>query len=124
MATVLIVDDEEMVLKLCSGILRFGGHNVLSATGAESALRLLDDKAATVDLAVLDIMMPGVNGIQLAARIQSAHPRIGIILMTGYTLVEIQGLTGEKNPYRIIWKPFKIDSFLRMIDNALESLPG
>jgi DNA-binding NtrC family response regulator len=124
MATVLIVDDEEIVLKLCSSMLRLGGHNVLLATGAESALRLLDDKAATVDLAVLDIMMPGVNGIELAARIQLVHPRIGVILMTGYSMREIQGLTGEKNPYRIIWKPFKTESFLRMIDNALEALRG
>jgi CheY-like chemotaxis protein len=68
-------------------------------------------------------MMPGMNGIELASRLRAAHPKLPIVLMTGYSIVEIQGIIGEHH-YRIIWKPFKTDSLLRMIDNALERAAG
>jgi DNA-binding NtrC family response regulator len=120
MATILIVDDERTVLGLCQNILQLGGHSVLPAGGGEEALRLLQENAPNIDLAVVDIIMPGMNGIQLADRIKSTNPAIPVILMTGYSLREIQQIVGDKNPYRILWKPFKTQSFLRMIENALE----
>ena len=63
-------------------------------------------------------MMPVMNGVELAA-----HPTLPIVLMTGFTIREIEGILG-KHPYRIMWKPFKTDSLLRMIDNALGQSAG
>jgi CheY-like chemotaxis protein len=119
-ATILVVDDESIILSLCTSILKIKGHTVLTAASGEQAFRVLEESKAAIDLALLDIMMPGLNGIQLAAQIRLANPKIPVILMTGFTLREIQEIIGEANPYRIIWKPFKTESLLQMIENALE----
>jgi two-component system response regulator YesN len=93
---------------------------VLSASSGEGALRLLEKTTAPIDLALLDVMMPGMNGIELASRIQNAHPGTKIVLMTGFGPEEINRITGPINPYKIIFKPFKTESLLRAIENALE----
>jgi two-component system cell cycle sensor histidine kinase/response regulator CckA len=119
LATILVVDDDRGVLDLCQRILELGGHSVLPCSGGEDAVRVVQSSAESIDLAVLDIIMPGMNGIQLADRIRLMSSSLPIILMTGYSLREVQEITGENNPYRIIWKPFKADSLLRMIENGL-----
>jgi CheY-like chemotaxis protein len=82
------------------------------------ALRLIQNSAQSIDLALLDLMMPGMNGIELAKQLQSGNPEVRIVLMTGYGPAEIARLIRD-NPYRIIWKPFRTESLLRMIENAL-----
>jgi two-component system cell cycle sensor histidine kinase/response regulator CckA len=118
MGTILIVDDEPMVLGLCHRILQLGGYTVLQASGGEAALRLANQSGHSLDLALLDVMMPVMNGIQLAEKLRADHSELPIVLMSGYSPREIAGVVGE-HPYRIIWKPFKADSLLRMIENSL-----
>jgi two-component system cell cycle sensor histidine kinase/response regulator CckA len=117
MGTILVVDDEPMVLTLCQRILQMGGYSVLPAGSGEAALRL-SGPARSIDLALLDVMMPVMNGIELATRLRAAQPELPIVLMSGFGPKEIARVVGE-HPYRIIWKPFKTDSLLRMIENAL-----
>ena len=123
METILLVDDEPGVLTLCQTILKSGRYNVLSAGGGEDALRLLQDSATRVDLALLDVMMPGINGVELATRILAESPAIKVILMSGYAQEEVASVVGD-HPYGIIWKPFKTESLLRMIENALGNTPS
>jgi len=117
--TILLVDDEPGVLRLCYQILNLDGYRVLQATSGEEALRLLQKNSEGLDLALLDVIMPGMNGIELAKRIQAIYPNTPIILMTGYGPHEIARVVGDNNPYRIIWKPFKADSLRRMIENVI-----
>jgi DNA-binding NtrC family response regulator len=117
MSTILVVDDEPIMLKLCTTMLQRGNHQVLQAAGAAEALDLLQTSQA--DLALLDVMMPKMNGIELAGRILKKSPQIKILLMTGYGPREIMEVAGKENPYRIMWKPFKTESLLQMIDNVL-----
>ena len=117
MATILVVDDEPMMLRLCANMLERGQHRVFTAERGEEALHLLETNS--VDLALLDVLMPGINGIELAARIQRAHPPTRILLMTGYGPKEIARIAGKENPYRIVWKPFKTESLLQAIENML-----
>src|SRR4051794_13542228 len=123
MGTILLVDDEPTVLKLCNQILNLGGYKVLQATGGEEAFRLLRG-AAVPDLALLDVIMPGMNGIELARRLQETYPTIKIVLMSGYGPREVSRVVGAENPYRIIWKPFKSQSLLQMIDNVMSESTG
>jgi CheY-like chemotaxis protein len=122
MGTILVVDDEPIVLGLCHRILQLGGYSVLQASGGEAALRLANQAGPSLDLALLDVMMPVMNGIQLAARLRADHPDLPIVLMSGYSPREIAGVVGD-HPYRIIWKPFKAESLLRMIENSLSQSP-
>ena len=122
--TILLVDDEPGVLRLCYQILNLDGYKVLQATSGEDALRQLQRNTGGLDLALLDVIMPGMNGIELAKRIQAIYPHTPIILMTGYGPHEIARVVGDNNPYRIIWKPFKADSLRRMVENVISSSTG
>lgn len=123
MGTILLVDDEPTVLKLCNQILNLGGYTVLQAAGGEEALRLLLNHSEP-DLALLDVIMPQMNGIELARRLQATYPHIKIVLMSGYGPREVARVAGAENPYRIIWKPFKAQSLLQMIDNVMSESTG
>ena len=116
METILVVDDDAMVLSLCQNILKLGGYSILSASSGAAALRIAQN--ATVDLALLDVMMPGMNGVELARRLQETHPGARIVLMTGFGPRDIAPIVGSHD-FRVIWKPFKTESLLRMIENAL-----
>jgi CheY-like chemotaxis protein len=118
MSKILVVDDEPTVLNLCQRMLQAGGYEVVTAPSGEAALRLARDPQHSIDLALLDVMMPFMNGIELAAKLQTAHPGLPIVLMTGFTIREIERIVADQ-PYRIMWKPFKTDSLLRMIENSL-----
>jgi CheY-like chemotaxis protein len=122
METILVVDDEPTVLNLCQRILNLGGYNVLPASGGEAALRVVaaQNSETPIDLALLDVMMPVMNGVELAHRIQKLSPATKIVLMSGFGPKEIGAVVGQ-NPYRLIWKPFKTESLLQMIENALGS---
>src|SRR5207249_6352567 len=124
METILVVDDEPTVLKLSARILELGGYSVITAGNGTDALRLLKSGSAQIDLALLDVMMPVMNGIELARRIQAERPEMPVVLMTGFGPQEIARVAGDNNPYRIIWKPFKTQSLLRMIENALSGSAG
>ncbi|SRR5579863_736713 len=117
MEKILVVDDEPTVLNLCRRILQLGGYEAVLAGNGEEALRQAASLGYSIDLALLDVVMPGMNGIEVARRLQASKPELPILLMTGYGPKEIALIVGE-HPYRIIWKPFKTDSLLRMIDNA------
>jgi CheY-like chemotaxis protein len=66
---------------------------------------------------LIDVMMPVMNGIELARRIRQMRPTVRIVLMSGFSPREILPLVGS-HPYRVIWKPFKSQSLLQMIENA------
>jgi CheY-like chemotaxis protein len=117
MATILVVDDEPVVLRLCQTIMRRGGHESVAASGGAEALRLVQDDAGAIDFALIDVMMPVMNGIELAGRIRQMRPAVKIVLMSGFSPREILPLVGS-HPYRVIWKPFKSESLLQMIENA------
>jgi CheY-like chemotaxis protein len=104
--------------------LNLGGYKVLQATGGEEAFRVLQRGDAVPDLALLDVIMPGMNGIELARRLQERYPTIKIVLMSGYGPREVSRVVGSENPYRIIWKPFKAQSLLQMIDNVMSESSG
>jgi two-component system cell cycle sensor histidine kinase/response regulator CckA len=118
METILLVDPEPVALTLCQRMLTVGGYGIVPVSSAEEALRLLQNDTPKIDLALLDVMMPDMNGVELADRIRSLNPSIKIVLMSGYGSKEIARVV-DSNPYGIIFKPFKTESLLRMIENAL-----
>src|SRR5258708_7460254 len=123
MSTILVVDDEPTVLNLCQRMLQAGGYEVVIAASGEAALRVAGYPQHSIDLALIDVMMPIMNGIELAARLQKAHPGLPIVLMTGFTIREIERIVAN-HPYRVMGKPFKTASLLRMIENALGESRG
>ena len=119
--TILVVDDEVPVLNLCTDILRMGGYEVIGAHSGEEALQLLGQGGDGVQLALLDIMMPGLNGVETARRIQTTSPATRVVLMSGYNGADVAKLIGEDSSIPIIWKPFRAKSLLRMVENVLNT---
>jgi two-component system, cell cycle sensor histidine kinase and response regulator CckA len=122
--TILVVDDEPTVLNLCRRILERGGYTVVAATSGLDALRVLENSTQTIDLALLDVIMPGLNGAELAQRIHNLRAELPIVLMSGFGPREIARVVGDIKAFRVIWKPFKTESLIRMIENALGGSAG
>jgi two-component system, cell cycle sensor histidine kinase and response regulator CckA len=118
---ILVVDDDATVLNLCKLILSRGGYRVLEARSGQEAIRIVQTAGQPVRLALLDVIMPGMNGIELARQLQSTNPATPVLLMSGYSVNEVRKVAGGDHPYRLIWKPFKADSLLRMVQSVMEA---
>jgi PAS domain S-box-containing protein len=82
--TILLVEDEEMVRDLASEIFRGKGYTVLDAPNGASALEITRRHAGPIDLLVTDLVMPGMNGIELAEKVTAARPGTPVLYMSGY----------------------------------------
>jgi two-component system, cell cycle sensor histidine kinase and response regulator CckA len=115
--TILVVDDEAMLLNMIQKLLQMNGYNVITASCGVEALSILEGVNASVDLVLTDILMPKMTGDELVTRIQSMHPDIGALYMSGYC---------EKNkkiPYDLfIAKPFCMDDLLLKMRSVLDGV--
>ncbi|MFH1060914.1 MAG: response regulator, partial [Pseudomonadota bacterium] len=80
---ILVVDDEAVVRQLAREILLLAGYTVDTAPDGEAALVALAQGPEAVDLVVLDVVMPGMNGVEALARIKAAHPLIKVVMASG-----------------------------------------
>ena len=83
--TILVVDDEPEILAVIRHSLEAIGYTVFTAPSAEEAVRLVEEGEGKIDLVLTDVVMPGMTGHGLAARVQAAEPRIQVLFMSGYT---------------------------------------
>jgi CheY-like chemotaxis protein len=115
--TVLIVDDEEAILPVLEHQLQDMGMKVLKAANADTALLLQKDYPDVIDFLLTDIVMPDVDGIELAHRITDDRPRMGVVYMTGY------GLTAQLPDNSLILpKPLHPDQLSEVFRKALEQV--
>ena len=115
-ATILVVDDDSDVRSLTVQALEALNYRVLQANNGRVALDLLRGKQ-TVDLVLVDLVMPGMSGRQLATRIRASHPHRPILFMSGY-----DDLSGTDDPFAdeiVIKKPFKLVELAGAVESAL-----
>ncbi len=119
-ATILLVEDEEVVRTLLVRQLKELGHRVLAAENGETAL-VLDARAdGEVDVLLSDIAMPGMGGIELARQLRDRHPRMVVVLMSGYSDVETPEADSAFTPVTYIQKPFNQGALARALRRALQ----
>lgn len=82
--SVLVVEDQPELHALIARVLRPQGYRLLEATSAEEALEILAQRSGEVDVLLSDVVMPGTSGLELAAYVRANHPRIRILLMSGF----------------------------------------
>src|SRR2546426_11089027 len=104
--TVLVVDDERDVLILLKLILETHGYRALLACGAEAALRLLRQDELMVDLLLTDVLMPGMNGTDLARAGRELRPGLPILFMSGFVDTDAVRLKVWDDAIRFLKKPF------------------
>ncbi len=115
--TILIVDDEKSILKSLSGLLQDEGFEVITANNGYEALKIID--AESPDLVLLDIWMPGIDGIETLQEIKKDNPFIQVIIITGHGTIETAVKATKLGAFDLIEKPLSIDKIIVAINNAL-----
>ena len=115
---ILLADDEPDVLHSIAEVIERLGYRVLAAADGSEAWALFGKHRDEIVLAVLDVVMPGINGTEVAERIRRMQPRLPVIFVTGYDSGgELAMLIGERS--RVLAKPFRIDELSREIRELL-----
>jgi DNA-binding NtrC family response regulator len=115
--TLLIIDDDPIILKALKRVIRDDGYRVLTALDGEEALRLVSSEV--VDVVLSDIDMPGMNGLDLMVRLRRNYPRVVRLLLTGRATVAMAvGAINEGEVYRFMTKPWDIDELREVLRQA------
>lgn len=119
-ATILIVDDDPSVLDIVDRQVSQYGFQTFKALNGKSALDVAQE-TPNIDLLLTDIMMPVMNGIDLAIQFKSLHPDAQVLFMSGYTNPSIADYRiSENDVYGFLQKPFKTEALINKIKNLLE----
>jgi len=112
----MLVDDEERFLSTTQKLIKKKGHDVLTATSGGEAIDQLSRHA--VHVVILDVKMPGLDGIATLKWIKQLHPLIEVIMLTGHATVEsaVEGL--KSGAYDYLMKPVDIDDLLEKAEEA------
>lgn len=117
--TILVVDDDDLFLRVCSAVLRHAGFVV---EGLSDPTRVLDRlKAGRFDAVVSDVRMPQVDGVQLLKAIRSHDAAIPVLLMTGQPTIEAAIQAIEHRALRLLQKPFEVDVLIDAVRAAVRS---
>jgi CheY-like chemotaxis protein len=121
--TILLVEDEPQVRAIVQRTLERGGYGVLTAAGPEEALSICESSLMRIDLLLTDVVMPQMNGRELAERIRALRPAIKTLFMSGYTDDAIlrHGVLDEGVPF--LQKPVTPSSLKRKVRETLDAPP-
>jgi DNA-binding NtrC family response regulator len=115
---ILIVDDERIVLDSCKRVLEADGYSVTLVTSADKALQAM--RAETFSLILIDIKMPGRDGMNLMKEVKERWPDIPVIVMSGYATSETVTQVSKTDAALFIAKPFTPDELVEAIRKVLE----
>ena len=115
--SILIVDDEPSILQSLSGLLSDEGFEVATAANGYEALKIVDTESP--DLVLLDIWMPGIDGIETLKEIKKDNPHIQVIIISGHGTIETAVKATKLGAFDLIEKPLSIDKVIVAINNAL-----
>jgi DNA-binding NtrC family response regulator len=114
---ILVVDDEPDVLQICSRVLSSAGYTVFAASGAARAREYVDGERLA--LVILDIHMPGEDGISLLKYVHREQPGAATMLMTGYPAVNTVIESIRLNVSEYLCKPFTLTRLLNAVESSL-----
>ena len=120
---ILVVEDESAVRALCEKLLKSLNYRVTVAENGEAAVAALERRGLKPDLLITDLVMPGMNGRELATRIRQHRPGLKVLYMSGYTdrTVDDQGILNAGTLF--LQKPFTLSSLAMFVRQALETPP-
>ncbi len=118
--TVLVVEDDRIVLNLVERILKEQGYDVHSASDGEEALEIAKKIGEGLDILVTDVVMPGMNGRELHRRVTEFCPKVMVLFMSGYTDNVIIHKGFVDDGVKFLQKPFTVRELADKIREALE----
>ena len=121
--TIVITEDDESVRNLVSDVLSDAGHEVITAVNGEDAVILLNDSPDSVDLVILDVIMPVLGGYEAADRIREIRPDIPLIFCSGSKEVQNQEDTSKRpERSRFLSKPYSMAQLLSAINELFAEI--
>ncbi len=115
--TILVVDDEVEICRSLKGILEDEGFQVLVAGSGEEAIKVVAEEMP--QLVLLDIWLPGIDGLETLKTIHAAHPNVLIIMMSGHGTIETAVKATKLGAFDFIEKPLSLDKVIILVGNAL-----
>lgn len=118
MATILLIDDEDQVRRLCQTVLEAGGHRVLPADGGRHGLQVSDQQ--DLDLALVDMFMSGMDGLEVIEQLHLTQPKCKIIVMSGGSSREdVFKAAMQVGAHAMLKKPFELQELLDAVSEQL-----
>nr|WP_277819172.1 ATP-binding protein [Pseudoroseomonas vastitatis] len=118
--TILLVEDQEPLRRLAERALRKTGWQVMAAEDAEDALALLDDQQTAPSILVSDVIMPGMDGAELATRLRQRWPALPVLLVSGYAPSIVSGGFGESG-VEYLAKPYRPAELVEAVQSCLRT---
>jgi len=120
--TVLIIDDDCSMRLTLSVILEDEGYRVLTAADGEEGLAIL--RASPVDIALVDMKMPGLSGDEVCAAVKAIRPAAAVIMITAHVAPNVAGQAVVAGAHSIVYKPLDIDALLACIAELTQRAAG
>ena len=121
-ATILVVEDSSAIRNMVCGMLSQTGYTCLEASDGAEALQLLEG-TRDVELVLTDVVMPNMDGTELARRLATVRPDLRILFMSGYTDDALVQSIGRRSPL-FLPKPFTASALVEKVNQALTSPPA
>jgi CheY-like chemotaxis protein len=118
---ILVVEDEEIVRELVCEVLKGHGYRVLGADSGSEALRLLREEARDIDLLISDVVMPEMNGADVARRVREVSPQVGVLFVSGYSESDMADQGLEALSFQVLQKPFTPAVLARKVREILDA---
>ena len=118
--SVLVVDDEKRIRDVCLKMLTEEGHEVAGAETAEAGMQMVKNRH--FDIILLDLMMPGISGMDALVQIRAAHPDTVVIVITGYATLEHSIEAMKNGAFDFLSKPFSPGDLLIVINRAVDHI--
>lgn len=115
--TILVVDDEESICQALKGILSDEGYEIITAMSGEECLDIVEEELP--DLVLLDIWLPGIDGIETLTKIKAKYPQIQVIMISGHGTIESAVKSTKLGAYDFIEKPLSLEKVVLTVDHAL-----
>jgi DNA-binding NtrC family response regulator len=113
---VLVVEDDDEVGRFSTELLEDLGYSVRRAADAATALTILAEDEFAVDLVFSDVIMPGMNGVELAGLIRERYPGLPVVLTSGYSNVLAEN---ADRGFELIQKPYSVEALSRILRKAM-----
>jgi FixJ family two-component response regulator len=117
---ILVIDDEQIMRDGCSRILSRDGWTVISAENGNKGLEEIKARPEKIDVILLDLMMPGMSGMEVLDQVRTIDPNLLVIVITGYATVESAVEAMKKGAYDFIPKPFTPDQLRIVVRRGIE----
>ena len=118
---ILLVDDDELVLEVGGKMLQHIGYEVLKAREGDEALVLFDKHQDIVDVIILDMRLPGMNGATVFEQLRKISPKVKVLLASGYLENHLSSVILAHNCYDFIQKPFNLKQLKHKLEKLMES---